>query len=181
MSTKGTAAGYCLLAVLVYETRVYNNSLRKGTGEAFPFQDTFCSRSRPQGLTLHTDVVHPEEIAGRCHLPSFGVMGEKQRLCESQEPHHAPCSHTFSVVVFTPAMYGCVQGELKTCMSGQLVAGAVGFLGMINDSWGLEAETGGSTGKLDCHQAVLHHSTPPACPHARPGYHGRAAGKQDGM
>lgn len=108
------------------------DSLKKGTGEASPFQDTFCFGSRSQDLTLHTDVVHPEEVAGRCHLLSFGAMGGKQRLCESQDPHYAPCSYTSPwVVFFTPAMCRCVQGEMKTCMSGQLVAGVVGLLGTI--------------------------------------------------
>lgn len=94
VSTKGTAAGFCLLGVLMYEPHAYEDSLRKGTAVAFPFQDTFTFGSRPQDLTLHTDVTHPEEVAGRCHLLSFGVMGEKQRLCESQDPHYTPCSYT---------------------------------------------------------------------------------------
>lgn len=102
----------------------------KVLGRPFLFR-TLCSRSTPQDLTLHTDGDHPVDVAGRCHLPSFGVMGEKQRLCESQELQQALYSHTSSVVFFTPAMCGCVQGELKTCMSGQLVTGTEGLMGMI--------------------------------------------------
>lgn len=102
----------------------------KALGRPFLLR-TLGSRSTPQDLTLHNDGDHPVDVAGRCHLPSFGVMGEKQRLCESQELQQAPCSHTSSVVFLTPAMCGCVQGELKTCMSGQLVTGTESLMGMI--------------------------------------------------
>lgn len=48
----------------MYEPHIYKDSLRKGTREAFPYRDTFCFGSRPQDLTLHIDVVYPEEAAG---------------------------------------------------------------------------------------------------------------------
>lgn len=104
----------------------------KALGRPFLFR-TFCFRSRPQDLTSDTDVVHPEEAAGRCHLLIFGVKGEKQRVCESQDPHYPLCHYTSPGMVFyTPATCRrCAQGELKSCMSGQLVARAVSLLGMI--------------------------------------------------
>lgn len=138
-------------------------------------------QSRPQDLTLHVDVVHPGEAASRCHLLSFGVMGEKQRLCESQDPHSAPCSYTspWMVLPHTSHEKMCTRRTeiLHVSAFGGWKGGLVG-----SDSWGFEPETGstGSTGQSDCHQAVLHHSTAPASACAWPGYRGRAAGKQDG-
>lgn len=97
---KGMAAGFCRPCILMYEPRVWADSLREGTREAFPLPGTFCFRGEPQDLTLHSDVAHPEELAGICHHRSSRIMGKKQRLCESQEPRHALCLHLSPWMLF---------------------------------------------------------------------------------
>lgn len=154
-------------------------STRTASEKTFLFRDTFCFSRRPQYLTLLTDVVHPEEVAGRCHLLSFGVTGEKQKLCEGQDLHYVPCLCTSPwTVPLTPSMCTRRTEMLHVRAVGGWSSGLVG-----NDCWGFEPETGGtgSTGHSDHHQAAFHPSTAPASTWAWPGYHGKAAGKEDGM
>lgn len=179
VSTKGTAAGFCLLGVLVYEPHAYKDSLRKGTVVAFPFQDTFWFGSRPQDLTLHTDVVTLKKQLADVTLLAL-VLWVKSKGCVKAKTHttlHVR-THLLGFLHTSPVQKLCTRRieNLHVRAAGGQTSGFVG-----NDSWGFEQETGGSTGQSDCHQAAPHHSTAPACTHAWPGYHGRAAGKRDGM
>lgn len=94
VSTKGTAAGFCLLGVLVYEPHAYKDSLRKGTVVAFPFQDTFWFGSRPQDLTLHTDVVTLKKQLADVTLLALVLWVKSKGCVKAKRPHYTPCSYT---------------------------------------------------------------------------------------
>lgn len=94
---------------------------RKELRKPLLFWARFASEVGPQDLTLHSDVVHPAELAGICPHLNSGITGKKRGICASPEPRRALRLHLsqWALLLARAMCTRAVWEEPKSIAGGQ--------------------------------------------------------------